>query len=163
VEGVDAVLVTVLAGENGGPARRADGVGAEAVSKANAARRDAVDVGGLIDATPIGGDGVRGMVIRHDVQDVGLRTSRSGKAGRGGSHAGEHLTERRSIEHRIQTATSSIIADLVGHALACPPGPKAPFCLPRLLSPQTPISRSDIQGAALARPISPRSVEWATP
>ena len=72
-EGVDAVLVAVLAGENRGAAGRADGIGAEAVGEANAAVGDAVDVRRLIDAAAVGGDGVGGVIVRHDVENVGWR------------------------------------------------------------------------------------------
>ncbi len=69
--GVDAVLMAVLAGENGGAAGRADGIGAEAIGEAHAAVGDAVDVRRLVDAAAVGGDGVGGMIVGHDVDDVG--------------------------------------------------------------------------------------------
>ena len=90
-EGVDAVLVAVLAGEDGGAAGRADRVGAEAVGEAHAAVGDAVDVRRLVDAAAVGGDGVGGVVVGHDEEDVGLgalpwrgRRSRAGQSVHGG-------------------------------------------------------------------------------
>ena len=91
VEGVDAVLVAVLAGEDRGAAGRADGVGAEAVGEAHAAVGDAVDVRRLVDAAAVGGDGVGGVIVGHDEEDVGRaalpwrgRRSRAGQSVRGG-------------------------------------------------------------------------------
>src|ERR1035437_5616408 len=75
VQRVDAVLVAVLPGKNRGAAGRADGIGAEAVGEANARARDAVDIGRLVDAAAIGGDGVGGVIVRHDVENVGLGTA----------------------------------------------------------------------------------------
>ncbi len=80
VQRVDAVLVAVLAGEDRGAAGRADGVGAEAIGEAHAAVGDAVDVRRLVDAAAVGGDGVGGVIVRHDVEDVGWRPS-LGKGG----------------------------------------------------------------------------------
>ena len=70
-EGVDAVLVAVLAGEDRGAAGRADGVGAEAVGEAHAAVGDAVDVRRLIDAAAVGRDGMGGVIVGHDEENVG--------------------------------------------------------------------------------------------
>ena len=86
---LDAGDVAVLAGEDHAAAGRADGVRAEAVVEAHALLGDAVDVGRLVDLAAIGADGVRGMVVRHDVQDV--RTLRAGPEQareHGGSGAG---------------------------------------------------------------------------
>lgn len=71
VEGVDAVLVTVLTGEDGGAGGGADGVGHEAVGEAGSLGGKAVDVGCAVDAAAVGGDGVGGVVVGHDEQDVG--------------------------------------------------------------------------------------------
>ena len=69
----EAVGVAVLAGEDGGPRRPADGVGHEAPVEAHALLRDAIDVGRL-DQLPriaIGADGLVGVVVGEDEDDVG--------------------------------------------------------------------------------------------
>ena len=41
------------------------------IGKAHAALGDAVEVGGLVDATAVAAHGVRGVVVGHDEEDVG--------------------------------------------------------------------------------------------
>ena len=73
VEHRHAVLVAVLAREDAGPAGRADRVDAEAGIQAHALLGDAVEVRRLVDPAAIGADGVRRMVVGHDVENVGPR------------------------------------------------------------------------------------------
>ena len=65
------VEVGVLAGEDGGTAWRTDGVGHRGIGKAHAHLGYAVNVGGLYQSIAVGRDGLVGMVIRHDKDDVG--------------------------------------------------------------------------------------------
>ena len=70
-----AVDVVVLAGQYAGPGRRADRIGAEGVAEEGALLGQAVQVWGrgeLGEAPAIGGNGVGGVVVRHDEQHVGL-------------------------------------------------------------------------------------------
>ncbi len=66
----EAVNVAVFSGEDASAAGPAEGVGDEAIFKAHSLRRQAVEVGGLIDFTAIAGEGVGGVVVGHDVKDV---------------------------------------------------------------------------------------------
>lgn len=69
-----SVGVIVLPGEDTGPGGRADGVGAKGVFKKSAFLGEAIDRWGGRDfgkPAPIGGDSVRGMIVRHDVEDIG--------------------------------------------------------------------------------------------
>ena len=65
------VEVGVLAGKDGGPARGTDGVGHGGIGKAHAHLGDAVDVGGLDETIAVRRNGLVGMVVRHDKNDVG--------------------------------------------------------------------------------------------
>ena len=67
----DAVQVVVGAGQDRGPARRADRVGAEAVVEPHAAGGDAVEVGRAVDAAAVAAHGMRRVVVAHDEQNVG--------------------------------------------------------------------------------------------
>ena len=71
VEGRHAVEVAVLAGEDRRPAGAADRVDAEAVVEPHARLGQAIEVGRLVHPAAIGADGVRGVVVAHDEQDVG--------------------------------------------------------------------------------------------
>ena len=66
-----AVHVVVGAGQDRGPARGADRVGAEAVVEAHATGGDAVELGCAIDAAAVAAHRVRRMVVAHDEQNVG--------------------------------------------------------------------------------------------
>ena len=70
--GGDTVDVVVGAGQDAGPARLAQGVGAEAVVESHPLSSDAVEVGGLVDAAAITAHGVGGVIVGHDEEDVGL-------------------------------------------------------------------------------------------
>ena len=73
-EVVGTVDVVVLAGESTGAGGGADRVGAEGVFEEHALVGEAVDVGGggdLGEAAAVGADGVGGVVVGHDVEDVG--------------------------------------------------------------------------------------------
>ena len=71
---VDAVDVRVFAGPDNGPTGRADGVGDEGVGKAHAFAGETVEVGrwgDFCEASAVCADGVGGVVVRHDEEDVG--------------------------------------------------------------------------------------------
>ena len=89
-EGLNAGQVGVEPGHDDAAAGGADGVGDEAVGKAHAAGGEAIDVGGLIDLAAVGADGVGGVVVRHDEEDVGSAGGRLGGKG-GGGEQGEEL------------------------------------------------------------------------
>ena len=61
----------MLAGEDGGPTWRANGIGHRGIRKAHAHFRDAVDIWGLDKSIAVRRNGLVGMVIRHDKNDVG--------------------------------------------------------------------------------------------
>ena len=65
------VEVGMLASEDGGATWRANRVGHRGIRKAHAHLCDAVNVGGLDKAIAIGRDGLVGMVICHNKNDVG--------------------------------------------------------------------------------------------
>ena len=70
-----SVGVVVLSGQDAGPGRRADRVGAEGVGEEGALLGKAVDRRGRGDfgkATVVGGNPMCGMIIGHDEKDVGL-------------------------------------------------------------------------------------------
>jgi len=67
------IAVRVLSGEQGGAARGANGVGDEAIGEASASLGEAVKVRGLVDLGAVGGDGVLGVVVGKDENDVGRR------------------------------------------------------------------------------------------
>ena len=89
VENGHAVDVRVLAGEDGGAARRADRVGGEDVFEERALFGNAIEVRRLVDARPIGADGVRRVIVRHDEDDVGPIGGDPGTAAKGKKDAGE--------------------------------------------------------------------------
>ena len=65
------VEVGVLAGEDGGAAWRANGVGHRGIGKEHAHLCNAVDIGGLDETIAVGRNGLVGMVIGHDKDDIG--------------------------------------------------------------------------------------------
>jgi len=67
-----SVEMTVFTGQDDSPAGRADAVGAEAVLESNSLGGDAVDVGRRVDPASVTAHGMRGVVVRHDEQDVGF-------------------------------------------------------------------------------------------
>ena len=67
----NAMEMAVLSSEDGGPARGAYPVGAKAVVEPHASPSDPVDVRGLVEAAPIAADGLRGVVVGHDEDNVG--------------------------------------------------------------------------------------------
>ena len=74
----DAIGLRILPGEDRGAARGADGVRAKNAVKPHAFRGQLVDRRRgiqLREPTPVGSDGLRGVVIRHDVEDVRGRGS----------------------------------------------------------------------------------------
>ena len=85
--------MTVLAREDAGAAGCADGVGGKYPIHAHPLFGDAVEVGRLVDLAAVTTDGLSGVVIRHDEEDV--RPARAGIGGKGeigekwyGDHAG---------------------------------------------------------------------------
>src|SRR5262249_23134844 len=70
VEDGDAVHVGIFAGEDGRPAGGADGIGDQATVEAHPLPGDAVDLRCLVDFAAVGADGVGGVIVGHDVQDV---------------------------------------------------------------------------------------------
>ena len=71
IEHGHAVQVRVLAGQNRGAARRADRVRGKHVREQRALAGQPIDVRRLVDARPVGADGVRRVVVGHDEDDVG--------------------------------------------------------------------------------------------
>ena len=67
----EAVQMAVLACQDNGPARPTDRVGTEGVVESNALVGQPIEIGRLIDLAAIGRDGMRGMVVAHDVDDIG--------------------------------------------------------------------------------------------
>ena len=88
VEHRHAIQVRVLAGENGGAARRADRVRHEHARQHRSLARDAIEVWCLVHARSVHANRMRGMVVGHDVEDVRsagrprLRDDRTEKNGR---------------------------------------------------------------------------------
>jgi hypothetical protein len=70
--GAQAVEMGVLTGENNGPRRGADGISDKAVGEADTFLCDPVDVGSSVDLGSIGGDRVRGVIVREDKDNVGM-------------------------------------------------------------------------------------------
>ena len=110
VEDGDAVLAAVHARHDAGARGGADGVRHEDVLEEGALLGQAVDARGLVDARAVGADGVGGVVIGHDEEDVGaflagggLGEGEGGGAGRGGQgqSAPGGLQEVSAIGHVI--------------------------------------------------------------
>ena len=66
-----AVEMAVLAGENDGPARGADRIGAEAVVEQHSLAGQPVELRGFVDLRSVTGQRVRGMVVSEYQNDVG--------------------------------------------------------------------------------------------
>ena len=73
--------MAVLAGQDAGPAGRADRVDAEAGVQPHALAGDAVEIRRLVDPAAVGADGVCRMVVGHDEQDVRPRGCGGGEGG----------------------------------------------------------------------------------
>ena len=71
VEDRHAVDVAILAGKNGRPAWRADRVGHETVRETHAVMGNAVEVWRLVDLAAVATQGMGGVVVGHDVENVG--------------------------------------------------------------------------------------------
>lgn len=67
-----SVQMAVFSRQHDRPARGADGVGYKALVEADALPGNAVDIGRLDQRTPIAADGLGGVIVGHDEQDVGL-------------------------------------------------------------------------------------------
>jgi hypothetical protein len=103
------IEMAVPSSEDGGPARGAYPVGAKAVVKPHTFPGDPVDVRGLVEAASITADGLRGVVVRHDEDDIGR--------GRGkGFFAGESI----SAEGAGQRGQADGLDELASFYL-CPP------------------------------------------
>ena len=70
VEDGDAIFVAVFAGEDGGAAGCADGIFDETIAEAHAFPGEAIHVGSDVDLAAVGADGVGGVIIGHDKEDV---------------------------------------------------------------------------------------------
>ena len=66
-----AVDMTVLSRQQRGAARPAQRIGDEAILESHSLGGDAVEVGRLVDSAAMAAHGVAGVIIRHDVNDVG--------------------------------------------------------------------------------------------
>jgi hypothetical protein len=103
VEGVEdgnAVLVAVFAGKNGRATGRTDGVLDETIAEAHSFFGDAIHVGREIDLAPVCTDGVGGVIIRHDENDVRTGFVRS-KAQRTRESEGGDNNESSSHIHGV--------------------------------------------------------------
>ena len=70
-----SVDVVVLPGQNASTGRRADGVGAERVLEKSSFFGQPVEVGGggdLGKSASVGRNAMGGVIVRHDVKDIGL-------------------------------------------------------------------------------------------
>jgi hypothetical protein len=70
IENGNSVLVAVLAGEDGGAAGSADGVDGVTAVEADAFFGDAIDIWCFVDLAAVSADGVGGVVVGHDEEDV---------------------------------------------------------------------------------------------
>ena len=68
----EPVDVAVLAGQDVGAGRAADGIGAKGIQKHRALFGESIDVGSLIDLRTVGADGLDGVIVRKDEYDIGL-------------------------------------------------------------------------------------------
>ena len=69
-QGLYAIEVTILAGEDAGAAGSTDRVGDEAVVELHSSGGNSVDVRGLVYLAAIGADGMGGVIVGHDEDDV---------------------------------------------------------------------------------------------
>ena len=118
----DTVHVVVGAGQDRGPAWRADRVGAEAVVEPHPAGGDAVEMGGAIDAAAVAAHGMRRMVVAHDEQNVGRAAhdprvirAREEEVAETGARAWEVLStaRRRRVYARLSSALRCCATSLV--------------------------------------------------
>src|SRR6185369_6840275 len=75
IEDRDAIAVGVFSGENARAAWGADGVDGKTAVEAHAVPGQSVEVRRLVDFAAVGADGVRGVVVGHDEDNVGPRRS----------------------------------------------------------------------------------------
>lgn len=95
--GALAVGVAVESGEEGGARGGADGVSAEEVAHEHAFCGEAVDVGCGVSGGAVGGDGLSGVVVGEDEDDVGWCCCGLSEGG-GGEEEGEEESE---VAHKI--------------------------------------------------------------
>lgn len=99
---IHAVQVAVLAREDDGPHRPADGVGDVALVEAHAFAGKAVDVGRLVDLRPVRADGLVRVVVAVDEEDVRPLGGRRGNvAGFGGNQKGGGEERRGGAAGRL--------------------------------------------------------------
>ncbi len=73
---VEAVEVRIFAGEDAGATGPAEGIRRQATVEAHAFGGDAVDVGGFVQAGAVGADGLVGVVVAEDEDNVRRRRVR---------------------------------------------------------------------------------------
>ncbi len=108
----------MLAGQDVGAGRAADGIGTEGILEKHALRGDTVDVGGGCDLIEeparVGRDGIAGVVIREHEDDVGLLScgrksqcaeGRAEQADKGSLHEGDQKSRGGSIGQVRQIST----------------------------------------------------------
>jgi hypothetical protein len=100
VEVENPISLGVLPGDDAGPGGRADRVVGERAGEAHPASRQRIDVGCRIEpgqAPPVGPDGLGGVVVGHDEQDVRASLLRGvrgrGQRPRDGERDGDKETE----------------------------------------------------------------------
>lgn len=74
----EPIGMAMLAGEHTGTAGTADGVGHKTIGETHSVFGNAVDIGGLDEAIVVCADGLIGMIIAHDIDDVHGTWSRFG-------------------------------------------------------------------------------------
>ena len=104
-----AVLVAVLAGQDRGAARRADRVNAEDPVKPHPVACQPVEVGRLVDLTAVRANGVRGVVVGHNEENIGALG--------GGAHTGD--ADPREGDHHSYEMTSTIVSHVPPIYLPC--------------------------------------------
>ena len=96
--------MAVLAGNDRGAARAADGIDGKAVVKPHASFRQPVEIGSLVDLAAVSADGVRRVIITHDVEDVqasgGLRGKRKGQTKQACREKGKQVLHGRILRQR---------------------------------------------------------------
>ena len=105
------VEMAVLSSEDSGPARSAYPVGAKAVVNPHPFPGDPVDVRGPVEAASITADGLCGVVVRHDEDDIGR--------GRG---EGDLAEESISAEGAGQRRQADGLDELASFYRRSPPG-----------------------------------------
>ncbi len=97
--------MAVLAGQDYAAAGRANAIGAKTVVEPHAFLGDAVQVRSLIDAAAVGADGVRRMVVRHDVEYVWPLT-RGAESHRACGHETEEMPSVQGMRHTSKAKLS---------------------------------------------------------